>query len=86
VAWASNRADQPDGNWDIYLKASLAGDVTGPDGYPDGIVDIYDLSLVAKAYGSFVGQPEYDPELDITKDGRVDIRDLAIVCRNYGST
>lgn len=86
VAWASNRADQPDGNWDIYLKASLAGDVTGPDGYPDGVVDIYDLSLVAKAYGSMVGEPGYDLELDITKDGRIDIRDLAIVCRNYGET
>jgi len=81
VAWTSNRADQPDGNWDIYLKASLAGDVN-----EDGVVDIYDLTLVAKAYGSAVGQPEYDPELDITKDGRVDIRDLAIVCRNYGLT
>ena len=81
VAWTSNRADQPDGNWDIYLKASLAGDVN-----EDGVVDIYDLTLVAKAYGSAVGQPEYNPELDITKDGRVDIRDLAIVCRNYGLT
>ena len=81
VAWTSNRADQPDGNWDIYLKASLAGDVN-----EDGVVDIYDLTAVAKAYGSVVGQPEYDLELDITKDGRVDIRDLAIVCKNYGST
>jgi len=81
VAWTSDRADQPDGNWDIYLKTSLAGDVN-----EDGVVDIFDLTLVAKAYGSVVGGPEYDRALDITKDGRVDIRDLSIVSKYYGAT
>jgi len=81
VAWTSDRADQPDGNWDIYLKTSLAGDVN-----EDGVVDIFDLTLVAKAYASVVGDPEYDRALDITKDGRVDIRDLTIVSKYYGAT
>ena len=81
VAWTSDRADQPDGNWDIYLRASLAGDVN-----EDGAVDIFDLTLVAKAYGSVVGDPAYDEACDITKDGRVDMRDLTIVSKYYGAT
>jgi len=81
VAWTSDRADQPDGNWDIYLRASLAGDVN-----EDGAVDIFDLTLVAKAYGSVVGDPAYDEVCDITKDGRVDMRDLTIVSKYYGAT
>ncbi len=81
VLWTSNRADQPDGNWDVYYRTSLVGDVNG-----DGVVDIYDLSLVGKAYGAVVGQPAYNPDADITKDGRVDIRDIALVSRNWGAT
>jgi hypothetical protein len=81
VAWTSNRTDQTDGDWEIYFRASLAGDVN-----EDGAVDIFDLSAVAKAYASVVGGPEYDPDLDITKDGRVDMRDIAIISKHYGST
>jgi len=78
VVWTSNMADD---DYDIYLKTSLAGDVN-----EDGEVDIFDLTLVAKAYASVVGGPEYDRALDITKDGRVDIRDLSIVSKYYGAT
>jgi len=81
VAWTSNRGDQPDGNWDIYFKTSLAGDVN-----EDEVVDIFDLTLVAKAYGSVVGDPEYNLDLDITKDGRVDMRDVIIISKQYGAT
>ena len=81
VTWTSDRADQPDGNWDIHLKTSLAGDVN-----EDGVVDIFDLTDVAKAFGSVVGDPEYDLDSDITKDGRVDMRDLIIVSKYYGAT
>ena len=78
VAWTSNIADE---DYDIYLRASLAGDVN-----EDGEVDIFDLTLVAQAYGSVVGDPAYDEACDITKDGRVDMRDLTIVSKYYGAT
>jgi len=81
VAWTSDRADQPDGNWDIYLKFSLAGDVN-----EDGFVDIFDLTDVAKAFGSVTGDPRYDWAVDITKDGRVDMRDIIIVSKHFGAT
>jgi len=81
VVWTSNRGDQPDGNWDIYYRTSIVGDID-----EDGDVDIFDLSTVAVAYFTFVGDPNYDWDADLTKDGIVDMRDLALVSSNYGST
>lgn len=81
VVWSSNRADQPDGNWDIYYRTSLAGDVNG-----DNAIDVFDLSAVGMAYGTFEGLPGYNRDADITKDGIVDMRDLAIVTLYFGET
>lgn len=68
------------GETDFWLvKTGSGGDVNG-----DGVVDIFDLSIVALAYGSFEGDPDYNPEADITGDGLVDARDLAVVTLNYG--
>lgn len=79
VVWTSNRGDQPDGNWDIYYRTSIVGDVD-----EDGDVDIFDLSMVSLAYFTFVGDPGYNPDADITKDGIIDMRDVALVSVNYG--
>ena len=82
LVWTSDRADQPDwGNWDIYYNKSLVGDVN-----EDGVVDIADLSLVGICYGSFEGEPQYNPDADINCDGIVDIIDISFVCMNYGAT
>jgi len=81
VVWTSNRGDQPEGNWDVYFKTSLAGDVND-----DGSVDVFDLSIVEMAYGTFDGMPGYNPDADINKDGLVDMRDLAIVTLYFGET
>lgn len=81
VVWVSNRGDQPDGNWDVYKKTSLAGDV-----YEDGVVDVWDISTVTMAYGTFNGEPQYNPDADINNDGIVDMADLSIVAIHYGET
>jgi len=81
VVWTSDRSDQPDGNWDIYYRTSLAGDVN-----EDGIVDIFDLSYVSMHYGCFSWEPCYDLVADINRDGVVDMRDLTIVGMNFGAT
>ena len=66
---------------DGTVKVKMQGDVNG-----DGIVDIWDLSIVAVAYGTFEGEPDYDPDADINKDGIVDIADISIVCIYYEET
>lgn len=81
VTWVTNRDDQPDGNWEIYYRTSLVGDVN-----EDGEVDIIDLSLVGVAFGSFEGEPQYNPDADIDKDGVVNIWDISLVCIHYGET
>lgn len=81
VTWTSNEAEQPDGNWDIYLKTSLVGDINA-----DGAVDILDLSRAGLSFGAFEGEPEYDADADLNVDGVVDTRDISLVCRNYGAT
>jgi hypothetical protein len=82
VVWTSDRADQPDwGNWDIYYRTSLVGDLN-----EDGVVDILDLSIIGMAYGSFEGMPGYNADADVNVDGIVDGRDLALVTINFGET
>jgi hypothetical protein len=60
-------------------KVQLPGDING-----DYKVDHKDLLLLAGAYGSNEGEPNYDPEADIDNDGKVDHRDLLILAANYG--
>jgi len=82
VVWTSDRADQPDwGNYDIYYRTSIVGDVN-----EDGVVDVIDLTRVSLAYGFFEDEPGYNPEADINTDGLVDMRDLSMVAMNLGVT
>jgi hypothetical protein len=78
VVWTSNPSSE---DWEIFHKASLAGDVN-----EDGQVNVVDLTLVSLAYGSLEGEPSYNPSADINKDGIVDMRDLRIVAYYLGET
>jgi PKD repeat protein len=66
------------------VNFTLVGDITGPQGVPDGKVDIMDLALVSARYGTLIGQPGWDPRADVNGDGKVDIVDVAIVSGHYG--
>ena len=66
-----------DGN----VKVKMQGDVNG-----DGVVDVWDISIVSIAYGTFEGQAGYNPVADLNTDGIVDIQDLSIVAINLGET
>jgi hypothetical protein len=52
----------------------------------DGAVNIFDLRIVAKAFGSRPGDPYWDPRADLNRDGRISILDLVLVAINYGRT
>lgn len=49
-------------------------------------IDISDISLVARAFGSTVGSPRYDPNLDFNSDSIINIIDLTTVAINFGKT
>ena len=54
----------------------------------DGHVDINDIALVAKAFGSYTGQPRYNATLDVyplgSPDGKIDILDIVAVAMHFG--
>lgn len=54
------------------------GDFTGPNGVPDGAVDLDDLAALLAKWKST------DSKYDLDKKGTVDIVDLAIFLGNYG--
>lgn len=67
-----------------YWINPIVGDINR-----DTKVDIKDVAIVAKAYGSMPGFPNWNPHADITgpekvPDGKVDIRDVALVAKHYG--
>jgi hypothetical protein len=64
----------------MYLQnASIPGDING-----DGKVNLEDLVILAKAYGSTPGAPTWNPNADINGDGVVGSLDLAVLAQHYG--
>jgi hypothetical protein len=64
---------------DGTVRIKLMGDVND-----DGKVDITDLVLLIKAFGSYPGRPRWNPNTDLNGDGKVDIIDLILLIKNYG--
>jgi hypothetical protein len=54
------------------------GDING-----DGTVDIYDAIILAGAFNSMLGSPNWNPNADINGDGWVDIYDAIILAGHY---
>jgi hypothetical protein len=49
-----------------------------------GRVDGFDLARLGLAFGSTVGQPRYDRDVDLDRDGAVDGADLALLASTFG--
>lgn len=67
------------GQYAFYDPSALVGDLTY-----DRKVDIRDLAIAAKAFGSYPGHLGWNPIADINHDNQVDIRDIATIAKNYG--
>jgi hypothetical protein len=52
----------------------------------DGKVDVKDLVLFVKAFGSFPGHPRWNPDADINGDNKVNIIDLIMLKKNFGKS
>jgi len=54
------------------------------DANEDGIVNVYDLNILAKALGTSVGDPDYDLQADFNGDGVIDDYDVEILQLYWG--
>jgi len=50
----------------------------------DGKINIIDISIVAKAFGTSPGMPGWNPIADVNNDGTVNIKDISLVAKNFG--
>jgi len=61
---------------DITVK--LMGDLNG-----DCVVNILDLAIVARAYGTRPGDEYWNPIADVERDGEINILDISKVAKEY---
>ena len=52
----------------------------------DGIVNMRDVAIVSRAYGSSAEDPIWNPDADLNRDGVIDISDVALVAYDFGKT
>ena len=50
----------------------------------DGVVDVYDAIILAKAFGSSPGSPNWNPNVDFNNDAVVNISDAIIFAGTFG--
>jgi hypothetical protein len=73
---------------DGWVIVSIAGDVTGPNGVPDGQVNLMDVYKVAMQFSTSAPtwDPYWGPVCDINNDATVNLIDYYRVCMNFGQT
>jgi hypothetical protein len=65
---------------DGLIAVSVIGDING-----DFKVDIKDLVLVIKYFGSYPGSVKpWNPNADINSDNKVDVKDLVLIIKHFG--
>jgi len=52
----------------------------------DGEVDVKDIVLAGRAFGSDPQNPRWNPMADITQDDLIDLKDIALMAKNFGKT
>jgi hypothetical protein len=68
----------------LYLDLRYYGFFADLNG--DGRINIIDIAIVARAFDSKLGDPNWNEVADLNKDGWVNIVDIAIVASDFGKT
>lgn len=63
----------------VTMVIGLEGDLNN-----DGVVNIFDIVIIAVAYGSHTGDPNWDPVADIDQNGVINVFDVVVVALNFG--
>jgi hypothetical protein len=64
---------------DGCICVTVIGDVNG-----DGWVEMMDYWVVGQAFGSSLGDPNWNPEADVYEDGVIEMMDYWVVSQHYG--
>lgn len=76
---SSVESDAPFGFFDVYMTPTNAGDIDG-----DGGCNIFDIFVVAEAWGTSRGQPGFNALCDLDCDGSINIFDIFVIAENWG--
>jgi hypothetical protein len=83
----SGMSEERESSLRMMQYTPLLGDITC-----DGKVDMKDISLIAKAFGTKPGDARWNPNADVTgtvagvPDGKVDMKDISLAAKNFGKT
>jgi hypothetical protein len=68
-------------NTDFLFGESASGDA---DLNSDGTVNILDISIVARSFGSRLDDPNWNQTADLNNDDMINILDITLVAKDYG--
>ncbi len=68
-------------NGSVNVTSSCLGDLNG-----DGNINFNDFTLFAAAYGTYTGNPNYNPLADLDHDGNVGFDDFTTFASVYGTS
>jgi len=64
---------------DINVLTTIIGDLNG-----DRKVEMKDIAIAARAFGSVPGDSRWDPRADLNRDVKVDMKDITIIAKSFG--
>jgi hypothetical protein len=67
-----------------WIIVAMVGDITGPDGWPDGKCDMRDIGYAARRFMITPTHPLWDPNADINNDLKIDMKDIGTVAKHFG--
>lgn len=58
------------------------GDITGPGGHADGIVDMQDIMAIVAKFSKRIGNSSWNPIMDVNDDDVINMRDISLAILN----